>query len=108
MSRGLGCWQRGILAAVEHHGAVYLRDLLPRSTTRAAYQALYRASRRLAAAGQIVLYQGGLSHSPLIVAKHGTPWTVARDCPRLSVESGSTATQINTYRELDADFEVGV
>ena len=53
MSRGPGIWQRGILAAVEQHGAVYLRDLLPRPTRRAEYVALHRGAVSLCKQGRI-------------------------------------------------------
>jgi hypothetical protein len=53
MSRGLGHWQRGILAALERYPAVYLMDLLPRPRTRAQVVALNRAARQLADAGKV-------------------------------------------------------
>jgi hypothetical protein len=93
VSRGPGVWQRGILAAVEQHEAIYLIDLLPRDPSDAMYQAaVYRAAHTLARAGRIDLWQGGLSHSPLIVARLGTPWPAARDTKRL-VRPAADATQ---------------
>src|SRR5687767_8722894 len=53
MSRGPGCWQRGILAAVEHFGMVYLRDLLPDDARKSDRNAIERAAWRLVEAGHI-------------------------------------------------------
>jgi hypothetical protein len=67
MSRGPGRWQRAILDALEQHGAVWMRDLLPpeapcayqweqlaaQRARRAQYSALHRAACRLCDAGRI-------------------------------------------------------
>jgi hypothetical protein len=50
--RGLGKWQRAILAELRKHPAFYLKDLLPEGYRRAEYVAALRAvslleSRRL-------------------------------------------------------------
>jgi hypothetical protein len=57
MSRGLGVWQRGILAALEKHPAVYLMDLLPQPRTRSQVVALNRAARQLANAHKIGIHR---------------------------------------------------
>jgi hypothetical protein len=53
MSRGPGYWQRGILAAVEHYGAIYIRDLLPDVARKSERNALERAAWRLTSEGRI-------------------------------------------------------
>lgn len=57
MSRGPGRWQRAILAAVEEHGAVLVRQLVraetgTRTPPRAAEVAALRAARQLCHNGQ--------------------------------------------------------
>lgn len=61
MSRGLGVWQRGILAAVAHYGMVYLRDLLPDDARKSERNAVERAAWRLTADRriEIVAFQFG-------------------------------------------------
>jgi hypothetical protein len=44
MSKGLGKWQRAILARLNTTGYFYLVDLLPDSYRMKEYQALYRAA----------------------------------------------------------------
>jgi hypothetical protein len=46
-------WERGILALLERHPAVFLNDLLPEERTRAQYQALVRAAVKLEDEGKI-------------------------------------------------------
>jgi hypothetical protein len=74
MSRGLGVWQRGILAAVECYGMVYLRDLLPDDARKSDRNAVERAAWRLVAAGRIAM----------VVFAHGRPRLLAVR-PRLPV-----------------------
>jgi hypothetical protein len=52
-SRHNGAWERGILALLKRHPAVYLNDLLPEKRTRAQYQALSLAAVKLEAEGKI-------------------------------------------------------
>ena len=51
-------WERGILALLERHQAVFLNDLLPKERTRAQYQALSLAAIKLEDEGKI----GSLSY----------------------------------------------
>jgi hypothetical protein len=98
VSKGLGKLQRGILAALEAHPAVWLRDLLPKDCARSQYQALYRAAHSLSDTGKIGIWHGGFSHSPLVLARIG--YAVNRtDIPRLSVESVPAENQVNTYEQ---------
>jgi hypothetical protein len=46
-------WQRGIIALIERHSAVFLNELLPRTRTPAQYQALCLVARKLEADGKI-------------------------------------------------------
>jgi hypothetical protein len=48
-----GAWERGILALLERHPAVFLNDLLPKERTRAQYQALALAAVKLEDEGKI-------------------------------------------------------
>ena len=57
MSRRPGRWQRLILAAIEEHGPIFLRDLLPRPALRSEYVALYRASTQLYKQGRIGIFR---------------------------------------------------
>jgi hypothetical protein len=61
MSRGLGRWQIGLLAALEEHPAVYLADLLPPNYPRAQYVALHRAAQTLADKGMVDIWHYGLA-----------------------------------------------
>lgn len=73
MSRGPGCWQRVILQAVADGRAHYLADLLLPGYTRAEYNALNRASRRLEDAGRIVAYGISGRYRRTVIALPGTP-----------------------------------
>jgi hypothetical protein len=48
-----GAWERGILALLERHPAVFLNDLLPEERTRAQYQALVLTAVKLEDEGKI-------------------------------------------------------
>jgi hypothetical protein len=48
-----GAWERGILALLERHPAVFLNDLLPEERTRAQYQALALTAVKLEEEGKI-------------------------------------------------------
>ena len=61
MSRGLGRWQLGLLAALEKHPAVYLVDLLPRNYPRSQYVALHRAAQTLEAMGRVDIWHNGMA-----------------------------------------------
>jgi hypothetical protein len=52
-SRDNGAWERGILALLERHPALFLNDLLPEERTRAQYQALSLAAVKLEAEDKI-------------------------------------------------------
>jgi hypothetical protein len=99
VSRGPGKWQRGILGALKAHPAVFLTDLLPETKTRSDYSALYRAAQSLARGGAIAIWQGGLSHSPLVLARCGYSVTKISLVPRLNVESVPPGNQVNTYSD---------
>jgi len=53
MSKGLGKWQRLILATLADQEAFYVRTLLRPTYTKAQYNALLRAAIQLNAAGKI-------------------------------------------------------
>ena len=53
MSRGIGKKQRIILATLADHPAYWLRSLLAPSCTKAEYNSLHRAARKLEAAGLV-------------------------------------------------------
>jgi hypothetical protein len=53
MTNRNGFWERGILALLERHPAVFLNDVLPENRTRAQYQALCLAAAKLEAASKI-------------------------------------------------------
>jgi len=95
MSRKLGRWQRRILAALEAHPIVYLRDLLPKDRPQSHYQALYRAAHSLAASGKIAIWQGGLSRPMLKLARLGVDVQTVH-VPRISVESDCPESRLNT------------
>src|SRR6267143_4318617 len=61
MSRGLGRWQIGLLAALEEHPAVFLADLLPRDYPRSQYVALHRAAQTLWHKGMVDIWHTGLA-----------------------------------------------
>jgi hypothetical protein len=61
MSRGLGRWQLGLLAALEKHPAVFLAALLPRNYPRAQYVALHRAAHTLASKGKVDIWHTGMA-----------------------------------------------
>jgi hypothetical protein len=67
VSRGLGRWQREILAAVEQYGAVYVRDLLADDASKSEITAVERAASQLHSAGRIAL-TCYLSGRPRLVA----------------------------------------
>jgi hypothetical protein len=99
VSRGPGMWQRGILAALEKHPAVYLMDLLPKPRTRSQVVALHRAAHQLAQAGKIqtVRWLGRVGYSGFItVARPGYRIDGRRDVSRLSVASVARKNQCNT------------
>jgi hypothetical protein len=52
-NRHNGAWERGILALLERHQAVFLNDLLPEERTRAQYQALVLTAVKLEDEGKI-------------------------------------------------------
>ena len=56
MSRGLGVWQRRLLAALEERPTVYLVDVLPRPYARSQYVALHRAAWSLCGKGKVDIY----------------------------------------------------
>ena len=58
MSRGLGVWQRRLLAALEERPTVSLVDVLPRPYARSQYVALHRAAWSLRGKGNV-----DISHS---------------------------------------------
>jgi hypothetical protein len=117
MSRGPGRWQRAILAALEQHGAVWMRDLLPPEASceyqweqlaaqracRAQYSALHRAACRLCDAGRIEMafchsyevlghYSGGCT----VLVSPGKTAPEAKDIPRLSVDKVPDENLVNT------------
>jgi hypothetical protein len=99
MSRGLGIWQRYILAALERQPALILRDLLPPSHTRAQYVALDRAARTLWEKGKVDIIHGQLRSAV------NTAWIVRpgyrcdrNQVPRISVDAIPNLNGINTYR----------
>jgi hypothetical protein len=53
MSRGLGLWQRQLLAALEERSTLSLMDVLPRPYSRSQYVALHRAAYSLAEKGKV-------------------------------------------------------
>lgn len=71
MSRGPGVWQRGILAAVEHFGMVYVRDLLPDAATKSERNALERAAWRLVAEGRIEMITFAFGRPRLLAVRPG-------------------------------------
>jgi hypothetical protein len=71
MSRGPGIWQRGILAAVEHYGMVYLRDLLPDDARKSELNAVERAAWRLMANGRIEIVAFSLGRPRLLAVRPG-------------------------------------
>ncbi len=56
MSRGLGVWQRRLLAALEERPTVSLVDVLPRPHARSQYVALHRAAWSLRGKGKVEIY----------------------------------------------------
>jgi hypothetical protein len=56
MSRGLGVWQRRLLAALEERPTVSLVDVLPRPYARSQYVALHRAAWSLRGKGKVDIY----------------------------------------------------
>jgi hypothetical protein len=82
MSRGLGRWQRGLLAALEKQPAVFLADLLPRPYRRAQYVALHRAAYTLYDKGKVTILHSGLAGGVNSI------WVVARSSIWLSVDAG--------------------
>ena len=98
MSRGPGKWQRGILAALRHHPAVYVSDLLPSDRTKAEYSAVHRAAYTLAANGKVQLWRPGCyagAEPKIIVARLGMN-VVRERVPRLSVDRVPGAHLFNT------------
>jgi hypothetical protein len=89
MSRGPGHWQRGILAAVEEHGPVYMCDLLPINPPRAMRVAVDRAARTLCRARRIDIWQGGLCRSRLVLTKPGRNPGPLSEVPRLKRCTGN-------------------
>jgi hypothetical protein len=90
MSRGPGTWQRGILAALEQHPAVYLMDLLPRPRTRSQVVALNRAARLLQQAGKIRMVRWSVTvpgdgRCFVAVARPGYEVHYRDDVPRIRV-----------------------
>ena|SRR5215471_5709559 len=99
MSRGPGMWQRGILAALEKHPAVYLMDLLPQPRTRSQVLALNRAARQLASSHKIEIHRwvcrAGQSGF-VVVARPGYRICARQDVPRVSVASVPPENLYNT------------
>jgi hypothetical protein len=56
MSRGLGVWQRRLLAALEERPTVSLVDVLPRPHARSQYVALHRAAWSLRGKGKVDIH----------------------------------------------------
>ena len=56
MSRGLGVWQRRLLAALEERPTVSLVDVLPRPYARSQYVALHRAAWSLRGKGKVDIH----------------------------------------------------
>jgi hypothetical protein len=56
MSRGLGVWQRRLLAALEERPTVSLVDVLPRPHARSQYVALHRAAWSLRWKGKVDIH----------------------------------------------------
>jgi hypothetical protein len=85
MSRGPGVWQRGILAALTMHPAVYLCDLLPAQKTRAQYSALHRAAYALQEAGRLEVWAcEPIGSTPtVILARPGYDVRSYADVPRV-------------------------
>lgn len=101
MSRGPGIWQRGILAAVEHYGMVYLRDLLPDDARKSERNAVERAAWRLVAARRIEIKAFAFGRPRLLATRPGWSAIVGRP-PRashrpLSVGEVRTANSAHTY-----------
>jgi hypothetical protein len=61
MSRGLGRWQREIMATLEKQPAFFLVDVLSRPYPRAHYVALHRAAWTLQGAGKVDIWHTGLA-----------------------------------------------
>jgi len=100
MSRGPGAWQRGILAAVEHYGMVYLRDLLPDHARKSELNALVRAAWRLVATHRIEILVFRLGRPRLLATRRGwpVPGRPARAAHRpLSVGEVSPVNSAHTY-----------
>jgi hypothetical protein len=85
MSRGMGCCQRAILAALDVSPILTLRGLLGDTFTKAQYVAAYRAMRTLEAKGKIgVGYYWDVPEQTrqyVLLRPRRTPWTT-RCVPR--------------------------
>jgi hypothetical protein len=66
MSRGPGKWQRLILDRLALNPHFWLRELLPRHTTKSQMNVIYRAAQRLCRQGRVDLraypFAAGLDH----------------------------------------------
>ena len=73
MSRGAGVWQRGILAAVDSFGMVYVRDLLPDDARKSELNAIERAAWALQAQSRIALISYACGRPKLLATRVGWP-----------------------------------
>jgi hypothetical protein len=95
MSRGPGCLQRGLLAALEEYPAL----LLPPPYSRAQYVALYRASRSLAQKGLVCIWHTGLAGGTNCTWVTRPGYQCQRsEVPRLCVDTRYSEPRINTYQ----------
>ncbi len=75
MSRGLGRWERLILAELASRKAFYVRALLGPCCTRAQYNALLRAAMTLEAGGRISVTRFVFGSKTVVVHRTGTTFT---------------------------------
>ncbi len=100
MSRGLGKWQRELLAAVEESGAIpvawHFSEKWQRPLTNAEYKALQRAADKLAARGQVewcyVWMQGRTGQ------RTAEKWLLRKDTTAKDHKLPEAKTQINKRR----------
>jgi hypothetical protein len=89
MSRGLGKWERKILSELAIRDHFALNELVgpERTRSRAKYNALYRAMRKLETSGQVIVWRFLFSRDRTWVCRHGIKPT-GEDRDRLRKSKG--------------------